>query len=135
VRRRFPSRFQTNERGQGLVEFALVLVFLVVLIVSILEMSLFLYNYAVLTDAAKEGVRCAIVHCSKGANKAVTDTLKISVHSTSGASVSVKNLDSESGDFSGNRVQVNVSYTYNPLFLVDWAKVTISATSVGRIQF
>jgi Flp pilus assembly protein TadG len=116
------------------VEFALVVGFLVILVVTILEMSLFLYNYAVLTDAAKDGVRCAIVHCSKGVTNSVDGLLAASVHKTSGRTLNVDYLDGNS-DAPGNRVRVTVSYPYNPLFLVNWARVTISATSVGRIQF
>src|SRR3954467_6192895 len=55
----FPQR---RQRGQAAVEFALVVVFLVILLVSILEMTMFIYTYAALTNAAKEGVRYAIVH-------------------------------------------------------------------------
>ena len=126
---------RTDSRGQAAVEFVLVIGFLVILVVSILEMSLFLYNYAVLTDSAKEGVRCAIVHCSKGVTPTVNGFLAASVHGTSTASISVNYLDNDSSTAPGNRVQVTVSYPYSPLFLVNWASVTISATSVGRIQF
>ena len=133
--RAIPFRRRRDERGQGVMEFAFAIVFLVVLVISILEISLFLYNYAVLTDAAKEGVRCAIVHCSKGATAVVTDTLKASVHSTSGTQVTVNYPDNDHSETPGNRVQVNVSYPYNPLFLVNWASVTVSASSAGRIQF
>jgi Flp pilus assembly protein TadG len=150
------SRCRNNERGQAIIEFALVAVFLVVLVVSILEMSLFLYNYAVLTDAAKEGVRYAIVHgsstgtlvsgspesspwppCSTAATGGVLSTIQAyasaSLHNTSGMSADLCYPDGNNNP--GSAVQVNVSYPYSPLFLTNWATVTISATSVGRIQF
>lgn len=146
-------RVRTDEHGQAIVEFALVATFLVVLVVSILEMSLFLYNYAVLTDAAKEGVRYAIVHgsstgnvvsgnpdnpgCKTAASGGLLSTVQAyaaaSLHSTSSMNVYSCYLDGNSNPGSG--VQVNVSYLYSPLFLTNWARVTISATSVGRIQF
>src|ERR1019366_343445 len=44
------------------IEFALVIIFLMVMVVSILEMVLFMHTYNVLADSAKEGVRYAIVH-------------------------------------------------------------------------
>lgn len=53
-----------TQRGQALVEFAFVLVFWVIMVVAILEMVLFMHTYNVLADAAKEGVRYAIVHGS-----------------------------------------------------------------------
>jgi hypothetical protein len=45
-----------------MVEFALVIVFVFLLFVSILQMILLMYAYNTLADAAKEGVRYAIVH-------------------------------------------------------------------------
>jgi Flp pilus assembly protein TadG len=48
--------------GQAMVEFVLVVVFLFILFVSILQMILFMHAYNTLADAAKEGVRYAIVH-------------------------------------------------------------------------
>lgn len=54
-----------SDRGQTTVEFALVIIFLIVMVLSILEMVVFMHTYNVLADSAKEGVRYAIVH---GAN-------------------------------------------------------------------
>ncbi|HKW17729.1 MAG TPA: TadE family protein [Terriglobales bacterium] len=134
MNRAIQSRIRRDERGQAIVEFALVIGFLVILVVSILEMSLFLYNYAVLTDAAKDGARCAVVHCSKGVTSTVDGLLAASVHGTSGRTLNVSYLD-DSSQAPGSRVQVTVSYSYAPLFLTNWASIPISATSVGRIQF
>jgi Flp pilus assembly protein TadG len=140
-----PSRVRNDESGQTLIESALVFGFLIILVIGMLEMSLFLYNYAVLTDAAKEGVRYAVVHGSSGTapassddinNNAVQPFLKASVHEIPPSSVTVNYPDGSNAP--GNRVQVTVSYLYDPLFLKApeyWATVTVSATSVGRIQF
>ena len=54
-----------SDHGQALVEFALITIFLFVMVLSILEMVMFMHTYSVLADSAKEGVRYAIVH---GAN-------------------------------------------------------------------
>ena len=51
-----------DEAGQAMVEFALVVVFLFVLFVCVLQMILLMHAYNTLADAAKEGVRYAIVH-------------------------------------------------------------------------
>jgi len=51
-----------SDRGQALVEFALVIIFLFLLVLGILEMLFFMNTYNVLADSAKEGVRYAIVH-------------------------------------------------------------------------
>jgi len=144
MRRTIPSRLRRDERGQAIIEFALVVGFLVILLVSILEMSLFLYTYATLTDAAKEGVRYAVVHGSSatsqsepGSTQSVVNAVQtytaVSLHTIPNTDVQVNYLDDNNSP--GSRVQVSVNYPFQPLFLVNWASVTISATSVGRIQF
>jgi len=59
-------KVQINRRdrdaGQAMVEFALVVVFIFLLFVSILQIILLMHAYNTLADAAKEGVRYAIVH-------------------------------------------------------------------------
>ena len=54
-----------SDSGQAMTEFALVVLFLFAMILSVLEMVMFMHTYSVLADSAKEGVRYAIVH---GAN-------------------------------------------------------------------
>src|SRR5258707_4653153 len=51
-----------SEAGQALIEFALIAVFLILLIVGFFELVLMVHTYNVLADSAKEGVRYAIVH-------------------------------------------------------------------------
>ena len=50
-----------TERGQAMVEFALTIVFVMLLIVGALELIVFTYTYSVLADSAKEGMRYADV--------------------------------------------------------------------------
>lgn len=146
-----------RQRGQAAVEFALVVVFLVVLLVSILEMTMFIYTYAALTNAAKEGVRYAIVHGSASTGTTVTGTAvsspwptcataasgtllstvqtyaAMSLHDTSSMSINACYPDGDNKP--GSAVQVRVTYPYAPIFGLHWASVTISANSVGRIAF
>src|ERR1700731_465417 len=53
---------QCGQKGQAMIEFALAVLFLMVMIFSVVEFSMYMYTYTVLADAAKEGVRYAIVH-------------------------------------------------------------------------
>jgi Flp pilus assembly protein TadG len=139
--------WKPGQCGQAALEFAFVVVMLVVLMVSILEMAMFMYTYAALTGAAKEGVRYAVVHGSSGTGATggsgclssgpvvsrVQTYAALSLHSASTMSINVCYPDSSNQP--GNRVQVNLSYPYEPLFGMRWASVTISATSAGRIMF
>jgi len=59
------TRFQKGrepESGQAMVEFMLVISVIFILFVSMLQTILLLYAYNTLADAAKEGVRYAVVH-------------------------------------------------------------------------
>ena len=54
------SKFKSN-RGQTIVEFAFVLVPLLVLVLGIMEFGILLYDKAVLTDACQEAARAGIM--------------------------------------------------------------------------
>ena len=58
------QRCRYSARGQAQVEFALVIVLLIITLVSILELILLMHTYNTVADAAKEGLRYAIVHGS-----------------------------------------------------------------------
>ena len=150
-----------SQRGQAAVEFALTITVLVFLLVGMLELTMFVYTYSVLADAAKEGVRYAIVHGASANNSsgplgstktstswaacstldsgtdAVVSTVQtyaaLSLHSTSAMKISVCYPDQSNNP--GNAVQVSVSYLYQPLFGLGWPKVNVSANSAGRIMF
>lgn len=49
------------ERGQSIVEFALVLPFLLIILVGIIEFSVLLFDRTMITNAAREGARAGIV--------------------------------------------------------------------------
>jgi Flp pilus assembly protein TadG len=50
-----------NEKGTGIVEFAIILPLLILLIFGMVEFGFFLYNQAVITNASREGARAGIV--------------------------------------------------------------------------
>lgn len=144
-----------QDRGQSSVEFLLTILFLILFIVGILEVILMVYTYDVLADAAKEGVRYAIVHgcdtssCSGTCGTACTDATngnpggdvqtqvknwaKLSFHDVSGMNVLVTYPDTTSD--APNRVRVAVSYPFKPLFGLGWPNITVNAAAEGRIAF
>jgi Flp pilus assembly protein TadG len=161
VTRRFPTRHASLNRscaGQSIVEFMLVAVFLVLLFVSILQMILLMYAYRTLADAAKEGVRYAIVHGTGNTNCSGPGTTGVTCSDTAGANVktAVKNfaglsfqniLDSDvTVDYNPNSangaacnvpgclVRVTVSHTYQPFFGLSWPAFTLNAAADGRIM-
>jgi Flp pilus assembly protein TadG len=150
---------RTDEDGQSLVEFALVILFIFVLFVSAIQLIMFMHTYNTLADAAKEGVRYAIVHGTQNSNCSgpststfctTSDTSGTNVKNTvlNFASVSIQNVTS--GDVTvtwfanppatttcsdpGCMVRVTVAHTYNPLFGLGWPNFTVYAASQGRIM-
>jgi len=140
------------QAGQAAVEFALTIVFLMLFLLSFIEVTALLYTYSVLADSAKEGVRYGVVHgtqsstcngpgvagvaCDAGAagvKSAVTTYATGSLNYTAGMTVTPSYPDGTSTPSS--RVRVVVSYSYQPLFGLGWPTVTVNAASEGRITF
>ncbi|HET9406610.1 MAG TPA: TadE/TadG family type IV pilus assembly protein [Candidatus Sulfotelmatobacter sp.] len=152
-----------RESGQTNIEFVFVVIMWMVMVLSIIEMVVMLHTYNVLADAAKEGVRYAIVHgrnnnspvgpacpCTDidgppapggrvagyGSGFGVVKTFaQYSGHSTSGMTVTVNypGGDATPANKTPNRVQVIVSYPYQPLFGLGWPRINVNAAAEGRI--
>jgi Flp pilus assembly protein TadG len=144
-----------KEKGQAQVEFALTIVFVMLLILASIEATVMIYTYTVLADAAKEGVRYAIVHgtgvgasdCSGpggggvacgdsgGANVTakVNQYTALSFHDNRAMTVTPSYPDASS--VAPNRVRVTVSYVYQPIFGLSWPTMTVYAAAEGRIVF
>jgi hypothetical protein len=100
-----------------MVEFALVTTFIFLLFVSVLQMILLMHAYNTLADAAKEGVRYAVVHgtqnsiCSGPGNP--NSSPVITCTDSSGA-----NVTSTAANFAGlsfqNILTTEVQVSYNP---------------------
>jgi Flp pilus assembly protein TadG len=142
-----------RQAGQAAVEFALIIIFLMVFLLSFLEIVAMLYTYSALADSAKEGVRYAIVHgtlssaCSgpggtagvtcdasaAGVRTAVTTYANYSLHGAGAMTITPTYPDGTSTPSS--RVRVTVSYPYQAFFGLGWPTITVNAASEGRIMF
>jgi Flp pilus assembly protein TadG len=131
-----------KEKGQALIEFALTALFVLLLIVGFLELILMVHTYNVLADAAKEGVRYAIVHgaantggtgpdCSTVAKcpaimgdpgtGVVKTYAQYSLHAVTGTNMTVAaDYTTVNGGVACNKspcmVRITVSYPYTPFF-------------------
>jgi Flp pilus assembly protein TadG len=147
-----------REGGQAIVEFALTVILLMLLMFAILELSIFIYTYSVLANAAKEGVRYAIVHGADNVSPSGPSSGSASSPPCTASSTNVTNVVNQTKSFAGfsalstsnvnvfvcyldgdnklnSLVQVSVSYVYRPLFGFNWPSVTVYANSAGRIVF
>lgn len=145
-----------RDEGQALLEMAISLGLIMVIVFLVFEFSLMAYTFAVMNDAAREGVRYAIVHgtnnssCSgpggagpnnttvtcgdsSGANvvSRVTAYAAASLHALPAGDVAVSYPDGSSAPPS--RVQVTVTYPYVPLISYPGIAPTMTLTSLGRI--
>lgn len=136
------------EHGSAMVETALSVSLALVLALTVFEFCMMTYTYAVLGDAAREGVRYAIVHgsdnsdCSgpsqgcgdaSGANvvAVVKQYAANSLHNLAGMNVQVSYPDAASTP--GSLVQVQISYPYVPFVKVPGTSVTMNLDASGRI--
>jgi Flp pilus assembly protein TadG len=149
------SNNRRKERGQASVEFALTIIFVMLFIIGAIELIMLVYTYNVLADAAKDGVRYAVVHgtgtgagnCSGPGGGGVTCTdstannvtsqvtafAVLSLHDTSKMTVTTTYPDTSS--VAPSRVRIDVSYNYQPFFGLGWPSVTVYAAAEGRIVF
>ena len=65
-----------DERGQALVEFALILPIILLLVVGMLEFARAWNLHQVMTDAAREGARRAVLADTKAVNGQTQDSVK-----------------------------------------------------------
>ena len=139
----------------------LVVIFLFVLFTSILQMIMMMHAYTTLGDAAKEGIRYAIVHGTGNTNcsgpgtttppvtcpdlpgnnvkQAVRNFAALSFQTITNSNVTVSyNPNSANGasacNVPGCMVRVSVSYAYKPFFGLGWPKINMNAAADGRIM-
>jgi len=149
-----------HDRGQAQIEFALSILFVFLFILGMIEMVMLLHTYNTLADAAKEGVRYAIVHGSNNTSPSgptaasafdppctsanssssiidvqntVLNYAQLSFHNTSGMNVYVCYFDG--ANTAPHRVGVVVSYPYQAFFGLGWPTLTVRAAAQGRIAY
>jgi Flp pilus assembly protein TadG len=128
-----------SEKGQGLVEMALSITFLILILSGVMEFGRLFYSYMALTEAAQEGASYGSI--------APTDTTGIEAHvrstssfpidltSTSDVTVTVTTIGSACA---GNVIQVRVTYDF-PIVapfigaIVGGQTISLSATAYNTI--
>lgn len=140
------------EAGQGQIEFVISLFAVMLLMFCAWEALMAVYTSNVMGDAAKEGVRYAIVRGSTGSascNDAnttgkcsadpfgvaavVTNYARASLHDVSAITITVNYVDGTNDP--PNRVKVTVTYTYVPYVNLPFFHPTLTTTAEGRIVF
>ena len=117
-----------------MIETAMVIVVVFTVVFWIFELGWLMYTYAVMADAANEGVRYAIVH--SGADPTGTQTkvqtfAAASMHDVTAISIAVTAPD---GSYTPpNRVRVTVTYAYVPFLPKYIGAATMTTYAEGRM--
>ena len=138
-------RAKKAEKGQAMVELALVLPILLLILLGIIEFGHIFYSYLVIQNATRDGARYGVVWDSSN-NHYVTNTEVETVvrGKTTALQKSDTNLTvyitptTESTKASGKNFEVNIKYNV-PLFTPLWNNILpnpfpISAKTVMRIE-
>ena len=133
-----------NQRGVAAVEFALILIPLVLLVFGTIEFSTMLYDKAVITNASREGARAGIVYSypNRIADGEIVNVVNAycSDHMISlGGNSTVSTTITRSGNGSGDDLTVTVSYVYQFLILPSFiaslgGNINLEGETVMRLE-
>jgi Flp pilus assembly protein TadG len=143
----FRRRLRSSERGAELIEFALVLPLLLLLVLGIVDFGFLFQRYEVVTNAAREGARLAVLpgYVSADVQARVNDYLQQGGVPTSAGNPTVQ-LDDVSIPLGAGKTvggkQVQVQYFHNYLFMgniLGWfgggfTSVPLTAVSTMRTE-
>jgi Flp pilus assembly protein TadG len=127
-------RFHNDESGAAMVEFAVVAVlFFIPLIFGIIEFGRVVWAKNMITAAAREGTRYAVVHGADPQNTSTADSAAVANYvinrtklSPIGVSTAWKHLK-----MAGDTVTVTVKYTYTPIVKVPGLLTSKNLTGIS----
>jgi Flp pilus assembly protein TadG len=145
-------RRDRHERGQALVEFALVLPVIVVIVLGLLDLGRAVYSYNTLAQSARQAARVAIVNQVTSAvrSQAIASGATLGL-TAANVDVCFKTGDSTSTDCSSSSgdcpqvtreigclaiVRAHVSYApMTPVVALLMSSINLSSTSVAPIEY
>jgi Flp pilus assembly protein TadG len=99
-----------NRKGQSLVETALVLPVLLLILTGIIDFSLMFNNYLIVSNASREGARCAIVGST---NEQITTAVNTVAQTLDSTKLTITITPSDKADrVAGTSIKVSIKYTY-----------------------
>lgn len=142
--------FQRDVRGSVLVETSLALLLAFPVLFSGFELCMFAYTQAILGDAARVGVRYAIIHgvdsstcsgptngCSDQSGANVVSTVQNYAAGSYGTlrGITVTPTWPDASSAPPSRVRITVTYNYSPFFQNSRISMAMYATAEGRIVY
>jgi Flp pilus assembly protein TadG len=123
---RFIRRKTQEERGQNLVEFALIVPFFLLLVFAIVDFGMGFHAYITITNSAREGARLGAVGGDAGE---VEDRVRSTADSLDDDKMTVTVVNAE-GD-PGEEVEVQVEYDYDLITPLSSLMGMVSGGSLG----
>lgn len=149
----------STSRGATMVEFSLTFLVVAFVLFLLIEFALWIHCYNTLADAAKAGVRYAVVHgsgtasgvqagpsscatnpcssdCSTNISPVQAEVTKwagFSIYPTSSATMTITVCYLDGSNSAPNRVRVTVSNTVSPFFGIFGGTPPVTAAAQGRI--
>jgi Flp pilus assembly protein TadG len=122
-----------EEQGQAMVEFTIILPFLVVLVFAIIQFGIVFNNYVTLTDATRAGARAGAV-ARLNANPTGTATTAVQ-NSATDLNQSNLNVAVNSTWQPGSDITVQATYPYS-INLLGWviSSGTLTSTTTERVE-
>ena len=143
MRRIATKRLRHSQRGQSLLETAIVMVVIITVMFWVFELCWLMYTYSVIADAANEGVRYSIVHSggdATGTQSRIATFAGATMHDVSGISTTVEFSADGGSTYSSatsaappNLVRVKVTYTYVPFLPKFIGSPTMHAYAEGTM--
>jgi Flp pilus assembly protein TadG len=130
--KKFHQKQAQSCTGNALVEFALVLPVLLMLVFGIVELSLALYDKAIITNASREAARAGVIFRVPALTNAqisaiATDYCTNNLVTFGGASQPNVTVTNTGGTTAGNELKITVTYQYTGLLLGDMISVFTGA--------
>jgi len=140
---RFPPRIGrlADTRGQYLIEFSFCILALWILIFGVIEVSRMVLVYNTVANAARAGVRYAIVRGADLATPASSsDVTTVVTNFAAAAPLTTSDPPlhitvSNAGGSVGSTVKVTVTYAYDPMSTLVPLSMNLSSTSQGVIVY
>jgi Flp pilus assembly protein TadG len=137
------------EEGSVAIETSISFMVMIIFLFGIMECCMMGYTYAAMEDAAREGVRYAIVHgvdspscsgpstgCDATAANVKTDVTNYAKNFVGNLATMVVTVSYPDGTSTAmSRVQVSISQTYQPVFHFPGTSHAMTVSSAGRILY
>jgi Flp pilus assembly protein TadG len=121
-------RRRRDDRGQGMVEFALIVPVFLLIIVGLLDGALAVFNYSTVSNAARQGARVAIVDQDVASIENAIEDAAV------GLDLDQLTVSLTPCSDIGCEFVVDVEYDYQSFFLGNFFSPTISSTVTMPVE-